>query len=148
MDRVDLINPGRETGLGLKLTTWIGSCNGGKSCLVAYLRAGLNTLSLANTLRMGMDANGSYCYWSSRPRPSPAPKAWRRKWWAPRIQGPAPPIKKWGNSGNRVFSRPQARKWSTWRQFDKQTSQAWRRGLPLISPFDHADKASAGPPIG
>ena len=35
-----------------------------------------------------------------------------------------------------------------WSQLDKQTSQAWRQGLPLISPLDHADKASAGSPNG
>ena len=38
--------------------------------------------------------------------------------------------------------------WSPWRQLDKQTSHVWRLGLPLIWPLDHADKASAGSPIG
>ena len=50
--------------------------------------------------------------------------------------------------GLESFPDPLPHWWSPWRWSDKQTSQVWQHGLPLISQLDHADNALAGSHIG
>ena len=49
---------------------------------------------------------------------------------------------------NRVFSRPVALLMVTMERLGQTNQPSVTTGSPLISPLDHADKASAGSPIG